>query len=70
MTSVNAEPQLATAESESVTLTWMLGKLPETDGVPLMMPVPDAMVRPVGSEPVSENVYAGVPPDADGVAPV
>jgi hypothetical protein len=63
---VNDEPQFATVDVESVTLTWMPGKLPETEGVPLMMPVDE----PLGNEPVSEKVYAGVPPETDGVAPV
>jgi hypothetical protein len=34
----------------------MPGKLPDTEGVPLITPVLELIESPVGSEPVSENV--------------
>jgi hypothetical protein len=53
---VNDDPQLAVADTESVTETWIEGNEPETDGVPLMTPVLELIDRPDGSDPVSENV--------------
>jgi hypothetical protein len=48
---------LAVGVSESVTLTVKL-KTPVAVGVPLMTPVPEAIERPVGSEPESIDQVA------------
>ena len=37
-------------------------KVPIALGVPLITPVPEFSVMPVGSEPVMDHAYGGVPP--------
>ena len=57
--------KVAVAETESVTLPTN-ENVPLVVGVPLIRPVDElGPVRPAGRLPLaSENVYAGVPPDA------
>jgi len=55
---------LAVAALLSVTVTCTLNGLPMlVNGVPVMAPVPEPMVNPLGS-PVADQVYGGTPPVA------
>jgi len=56
----------ADVEPPALSLTWTLSvKVPETVGIPAMIPLAGDKLSPAGSElPNTDQVYGGVPPVA------
>jgi hypothetical protein len=52
-------------EFDALSVTWTVnGKVPELDGVPLMVPVVGPKLRPPNDPAVTDQVYGETPPAA------